>query len=1646
MVKKCSMLFSIMLLSVLVLAFIPQSAGAENNNGPDLSLADFSALEAVGNVHPRLYLDGGKLAAQQAKLADSRYTAYTDAMFRALDNVIAFAPPDYNPAGDVADGFLRQYSMNLANMAFAYKLTLDPKYLAAAEVWLAKGVQFPNWGRQPGAVNADLAAGHMLHSVSLVYDWCYSELQPATRQLVEAKLLEVGEDMYEASLPDSGAFWKTEWLQNHLWIDLTGLTAAGVVLYDQYPEAAGRWLTQARQSMHQAFLYLGDDGASHEGVMYWQYGTEWLMNYMDISRQYFGIDYYTNAFSAWFAKTADYALRFFLPEDSITNQNNHIDLADDDRNFLLGGGPSPNFSKLAMEYNNGYAQYYARMLREKEANVSHYLYQFLLRTNLDIPEQALGSLDTAAHFDDMDIISARSSWNGNESLLAFKSGPYMGHKVLEENNTSPYVDWGAGHVHPDQNHFSWFGGGDWLMKDDGYSYKYTGSHNTLLINGKGQAGEDGVWFNGRIAHDAAVNNGGKKSEIVKTEFTDDYDFMVGDATSAYPSVMGLDRYNRHLLYIKPDVLVVIDDIKLNQTSNLELRFFPDSQYAVKLADGSVLVQNPQTKLLVQPLDLDGGTLEPQTVTYWGGRTNIAASPLVSADRLCLVASKAADSWTSAVAVSYSPDDQIPPQITSQKLGDGLYGITVNGALYTVDIGNDTVTVPQPLEKTGQIHVTLDQEAAVFANPPVLLGNQVFLPLEETLGKTGKTVTGAVYGTTVNGVVYAEMGALRQATDTIIRWRDNLNALEIITEVSGDSPEASLAAVSVSGTPLAGFSPEQLDYDIHKSWQNEAGAVVSLASDLRAKVVTRFETDRVVITVTSADRQHSREYILHIIPYLGFGEIAVKSIASSGYNQSQIPELTMDEDLLSYWAAEGEGQYLQYELEEVSELGQVAIAHHQGQVRRALFKIEGSLDGASWTELFSGQSSGASSELEYYPVQEMQVKYIRITGYGNSVNKWNSYREVCFYGTDVFIKSFNLNLLSASLMEGEELALEVTAQSSDNQAIPVSPAMLTYEFSRPGIVDITDGKVRGLTPGTTDIKATLLWQGKTRSQKIAVTVYSNILFNSGFEDQVVGLTPTGWKINNNGGDGNQVSIGETDKGKGVKITFATGGANPSARYTLGNIQGEVTIEADFLITKTGGDKQIQLYDSEPRLFSYLADFAANGKIMIWNNAATEAVGAYEPNTWYRLKFEVDTDLQTFNVYINGVMVKENAVMRQASGGRSFDWSQGLTGFRIDAYSAVDADGEYVMDNLKISVPRYDERPEYTVSFDSNGGSELPGLAVKSGSYIREPAAPVMDRYVFDGWYKDEALHLPWTFGYDKVKKNVTLYAKWRPLNPVYLQLTAEGYGSVLYKGTDGLQALPWPEAGFAQGDIIVLEASPGRLNHFISWSGAASGSNPVISLTIDGDKQLGASFTTENRVMLDESFDGFTAGAVPTGWKFNNTGGELNKVAVAAADQGNGMKIVYATGGTNPSAIYDLGYAKGKVSFEGDFMAAAMGAEKRIQIYDSEPRLVSYLVSFQPNGSIAVYDGTHAATVGSYTAGTWYHVKVEVDTDALTYSLSINGVLIREQIALRVQASNRNFDWSNGLRQFRIDMYSATDAQGEFMMDNLLIYMPEEERE
>lgn len=83
-----------------------------------------------------------------------------------------------------------------------------------------------------------------------------------------------------------------------------------------------------------------------------------------------------------------------------------------------------------------------------------------------------------------------------------------------------------------------------------------------------------------------------------------------------------------------------------------------------------------------------------------------------------------------------------------------------------------------------------------------------------------------------------------------------------------------------------------------------------------------------------------------------------------------------------------------------------------------------------------------------------------------------------------------------------------------------------------------------------------------------------------------------------------------------------------------------------------------------------------------------------------------------------------------------------------------DGWVGITNLQLT----ESLESFTVTFNSNGGSDVPAQNLLSGEKATQPADPVKEGFEFGGWYSDEDVTTLYDFD-TPVTANITIYAKW-----------------------------------------------------------------------------------------------------------------------------------------------------------------------------------------------------------------------------------------------------------------------------------------------
>ncbi|SBT43818.1 polysaccharide lyase family 7 protein [Micromonospora auratinigra] len=128
-------------------------------------------------------------------------------------------------------------------------------------------------------------------------------------------------------------------------------------------------------------------------------------------------------------------------------------------------------------------------------------------------------------------------------------------------------------------------------------------------------------------------------------------------------------------------------------------------------------------------------------------------------------------------------------------------------------------------------------------------------------------------------------------------------------------------------------------------------------------------------------------------------LPVSAVVASS-DDGNVPANTLDGDLATRWSAQGAGAWIRYDLGTSTTVGSIALAWHRGDERTSSFAVQTSADAAAWTTVIGRRdSSGTTLQLETYDFTDRPARYVRVVGYGNTVNDWTSITETRVYGAD-----------------------------------------------------------------------------------------------------------------------------------------------------------------------------------------------------------------------------------------------------------------------------------------------------------------------------------------------------------------------------------------------------------------------------------------------------------------------------------------------------------------------------------------------------------------------------------------------------------------------------------------------------------------------
>ncbi|HVK02726.1 MAG TPA: DUF4962 domain-containing protein, partial [Armatimonadaceae bacterium] len=463
--------------------------------------------------------------------------------------------------------------------------TQDPKYGQAARERIVHLAGWDPDGPTNFALNCE-AAKPMLHLLPRAYDWAYDVLTPAEREKVRAVMARRIADAWKSGEVGYGIGHLNKPYSSHGNRTWHKIGEAGIAFLGEIPEAE-TWLDYAVNKFYAAYpVWSDDDGGWHEGVAYWQSYQGKAVWWLQAAKSALDIDGVKKPF---FAQVGDFPLYVAPP-----------------------GSPNAGFGDQAHNIPSsswgGFLEYHQRANRAAGKNAGYWRWWtqawkmspqggvlgFLYNSNLGPLPDATPPTDLPQSkvFHGIGIASLHSTLlsAADDVHLLFKSSPFgtrshghNPHNSFQLNaygesllTTCVYRD-----LHGSKFHYQWA--------------HSTVAHNAVLVNGQGQR-----------KHSAAPDG-----RIVAESLTPALDYVAGDAADAYEG--RLTRYRRHVAFVKPDLIVLYDDLAAKEPSTFQFLLHSGKPFTLDPAAAHLAVEMPKAGMDVRYL-----SPVPLTLRQWDG--------------------------------------------------------------------------------------------------------------------------------------------------------------------------------------------------------------------------------------------------------------------------------------------------------------------------------------------------------------------------------------------------------------------------------------------------------------------------------------------------------------------------------------------------------------------------------------------------------------------------------------------------------------------------------------------------------------------------------------------------------------------------------------------------------------------------------------------------------------------------------------------------------------------------------------------------------------------------------------------------------------------------------------------------------------------
>ena len=516
------------------------------------------------NGHPRIAVNKNTLD-EFRKLSKGVSKNFYESVYKTAEKYIGETIPSEpvcTNSAQAATMYREVQTMTaiIQRCAFTYLISKEERF---GEFAVKALLEMANWDPEGATAYKwqDQAYRDIVVNTAYAYDWTYDLMTEEERtkvlEMLKVRMKVMAEISIGVTGEENGTLEKLPY-GSHNWTAFGYLLLAAIATYGEIEDSEDYLKRGIPFYINVMAPWGGEDGGWSQGTGYWSasmtrhHDLNYTLKINDI------INIYDKAF---LRNHIYYGIYNFNPGGGATfGDGGKGDLTSDHQLVIKA------LSSLA---GSEYAEWFYDYIGLEATNVYE---KYFILDDSGIEGKMPVDIPRARHFRDI-------GWTSHHSELVDKS------RISLFFKSSPYGSYN--HSHPDQNSFVIHAYGEPLAFDSGY-YDYYWSEFDLGYTRK------------TYAHNAITYDGGKgqpihskpaTGEIVNFITHPDFDLVTGDATNAYTDKTiesritdepVLDKVLRHIIYVRPDMFIVIDDLKAKKDTESKFEWWLNAEKNIAL--------------------------------------------------------------------------------------------------------------------------------------------------------------------------------------------------------------------------------------------------------------------------------------------------------------------------------------------------------------------------------------------------------------------------------------------------------------------------------------------------------------------------------------------------------------------------------------------------------------------------------------------------------------------------------------------------------------------------------------------------------------------------------------------------------------------------------------------------------------------------------------------------------------------------------------------------------------------------------------------------------------------------------------------------------------------------------------------------------